>query len=137
MSKNVMKNAWVWPLLAIASCGGDGGETGTGPLAGTKGTPKDCTGVLDPVQALSEACCQKYGVDACGAGLFCAAFDGRKFDTCYPLRSRLALEECTDDSHCATGACEPTTKLCKGSYGDDCTTATGCFDGDECRNACP
>lgn len=118
-------------------CGGDSGDGTTGGLAGTSSTPKDCTGLIDPVRGVSEACCQKYGIDACGAGLFCAAFDGRKFDTCYPLHSRFALEECSDDSHCATGACNLASHLCKSSYGDDCTAAVGCTDGDVCENICP
>ena len=144
MGEDAKRSLWLCTLLSAAAlglgCGGEsGGTSGStgGPLSGTDSTPKDCTGVIDPVQGLSQACCRKYGIDACGAGLFCAAFDGRKFDTCYPLASRLALEECTEDAHCATGICDATAQLCKSAYGDDCTVQVGCTEGNVCINACP
>lgn len=58
-----------------------------------------------PAQTVSMPCCLLHGRDACGALLFCAAFDGRTVPTCYPERSRLPEETCAEDVHCASGAC--------------------------------
>ena len=60
---------------------------------------------VPPSQGPSEQCDPSHGIDACGAGLFCAAFDGRKVDTCYVLGSRLRDEECGDNSHCSSKNC--------------------------------
>jgi hypothetical protein len=115
--------------LALAGCSGGG----TDPATATT----DCKSI-DPVREVSQSCCPEWGVDACGAGLFCAAFDGRTMPTCYPLYSQRGLQGCTDDSHCASRACNPTTHLCKSGFmSEDCTSATGCVDDYACRNACP
>lgn len=60
---------------------------------------------LPEVRALSESCCESYGVDACGAGLFCAAFDERDVSTCYANRTRSPGQTCSDDEHCSTAQC--------------------------------
>lgn len=60
---------------------------------------------LPEVRAVSESCCESYGVDACGAGLFCAAFDGRSVATCYGNRTRSPGQTCGDDQHCASLTC--------------------------------
>ncbi|MCP4806263.1 MAG: hypothetical protein GY913_05700 [Proteobacteria bacterium] len=51
-------------------------------------------------QQASEPCEPAHGIDACGAGLFCAALDGRSQPTCYPLYSRQNGESCDDDDNC-------------------------------------
>ena len=74
-----------WLMLAAAS------------LFGCKG--------IGPSQQASEECDPDLGVDACGAGLFCAKFDKRTVDTCYELHSRLEGEACNADDNCATPNC--------------------------------
>jgi hypothetical protein len=77
-------------------------------------------------QTLSEPCCADYGPDACGAGLFCAAFDGRTELTCYAEGSRLDMTECTADIQCASGVCAPTASKCRSMPGAACNDAIGC-----------
>jgi hypothetical protein len=67
-----------------------------------------------------------YGIDACGANLFCAAFDGRTQPTCYPERSRLDLQSCDEDRHCASGSCSPMAKKCQSLPGMTCDPMVGC-----------
>lgn len=89
---------------------------------------------LDPSQCLgqpksqpaSAPCCLGYGVDACGANLFCAAFDGRTQPTCYIEHSRMAGEACTGDVQCATTACNTGVGKCKALPGTTCDAAIGC-----------
>ena len=83
-----------------------------------------CT--VAPVQGLSQSCCEARGIDACGAGLFCAAFDGRTVPTCYANNSRLGLEECTADAHCASSQCNVTLSRCKSIGSETCRTDVGC-----------
>ena len=73
----------------------------------------------------SESCCLAFGADACGATLFCAAFDGRTVPTCYVEKTRLDGEECGADVHCASGACAD-SGVCRGSPGQPCTRDAGC-----------
>ena len=79
-------------------------------------------------QGLSEPCCLEHGVDACGANLFCAAFDGRTQPTCYPERSRVDQATCTADLQCVSGSCNTTARACISLPGTKCTAATGCAD---------
>jgi hypothetical protein len=72
-----------------------------------------------------------YGIDACGAGLFCAAFDGRTQATCYPERSRPDMEECAADAHCASGSCNTTVGRCQSSPFRPCEVGVGCADTDD------
>jgi hypothetical protein len=96
----------------------------------------DCKNI-PKVRVESESCCPDYGADACGADLFCAAFDGREIATCYREYSRLGLEECTDDVQCMTQSCNQETKKCRSETSDTCEAATGCADGRyRCANAC-
>jgi hypothetical protein len=76
-------------------------------------------------QALSQACCTGWGVDACGALLFCAAFDGRTQTTCYPEGSRLGGQSCAADSWCASHECAPNGK-CRALGNETCDPTTGC-----------
>lgn len=84
----------------------------------------DCSS--PPVQALSEPCCYSYGADACGAGLFCAAFDSRTRPTCYAEYSRLSLETCTEDRQCASRSCNTSENQCRSAQYEICTTQVGC-----------
>lgn len=73
----------------------------------------------------SESCCLDFGADACGANLFCAAFDGRTVPTCYVEKTRLDSEECNADLHCASGACAE-SNVCRASPGQPCARDVGC-----------
>ena len=77
-------------------------------------------------QTLSQPCCTEYGVDACGASLFCAAFDGRTQATCYLEKSRADAAECAADVHCLSGACNPELQRCRSLPGQACTREIGC-----------
>ena len=99
------------------------GEAADASARADVGDPSACT--VPRVQSVSEECCLAFGIDACGAGLFCAAFDGRTLATCYALGSRLAGQECTADEHCATGTCGPSGH-CAATPGQPCTAADGC-----------
>lgn len=95
-----------------------------------------CSG-LGKSQQLSQPCCLSYGVDACGAYLFCAAFDGRTQPTCYAERSRLDNETCADDRHCMSGSCHPDLDRCRSTPLTQCTPELGCAsDGRGNRYAC-
>jgi hypothetical protein len=63
-------------------------------------------------QGLSQACCLQRGIDACGAMLFCAAFDGRATATCYSEYSRADGEECFENRHCKSKFCNLDTRKC-------------------------
>lgn len=86
----------------------------------------ECTGQIPVGQTLSEACCPGHGRDACGALLFCGAFDGRDEYTCYPERSRPDLTDCEEDFACVSGECSLESGLCRSSLGSICTAETGC-----------
>ncbi len=126
-------------VLVATACGGasPSDRSGTGSSSGSGATIPSCANT-PPDQTVSEPCCASYGVDACGAGLFCAAFDGRKYPTCYPLHSRQSLEACTADDQCALGSCNTATGFCRSSAYEPCTAATGCVQPDQhCVSACP
>ncbi len=78
----------------------DGGSIDAGPCA------------FGPSRALSEPCCTSLGIDACGADLFCEAFDGRTQATCYADGSRREGQSCSADLHCAGGRCPASTRTC-------------------------
>jgi hypothetical protein len=80
----------------------------------------------DVTQGVSQPCCTEHGIDACGAGLFCAAFDGRTQATCYPEHSRGDLEECLSDVHCVSGECDEDAGVCRSSPLTACDDAVGC-----------
>lgn len=95
---------------------------------GTDDTAKsaDCSD-LPKSQGPSDPCCPDYGVDACGANLFCAAFEGRKTPTCYVEGQQLGGEECTDDVQCASKSCNTKVGKCAGvTVGDSCDPEAGC-----------
>jgi hypothetical protein len=82
-----------------------------------------CT--VGPSQILSMPCCPNFGADACGAGLFCAAFDGRMIPTCYANNTRLDNQTCTADIQCASMECNTSASACR-AIGPPCDPAIGC-----------
>jgi len=119
---------WLALLLLVSApaCtgrrGGDRVRT-DGGVGVDANRPEDCT--EPPTQGLSEPCCPGHGVDACGAGLFCAAFDGRTIPSCYPERSRLDGESCTADAQCVSESCNVEVSRCRWGSGE-CESAVGC-----------
>ncbi|WP_050724463.1 hypothetical protein [Vulgatibacter incomptus] len=103
--------AAAFALFVFASCG-DGA------------TDSSCD--YPTTQGLTMPCCESRGVDACGAGLFCAAFDGRRQATCYSERSRSDGASCTADLHCMSGSCDPSAERCRALPGTKCEAALGC-----------
>ena len=111
-------------LCIVQGCGGRDlepvGPDGGAAVSGCDDVPK--------VQGPSQECCPGHGADACGAHLFCAAFDGRAVPTCYLLGSRLPGEECLGNVQCSTQSCNLETGRCRPVLGMDCDEATGCVD---------
>ena len=118
-------------LLLAASVAGCGSSGGGPPRDGGPGdgqpVDQDCTN-LPKSQTASGPCCLAYGIDACGAGLFCAAFDGRAQATCYVEHSRADEETCTADVQCMSSSCNATAGKCRSSPAAACTTTVGCAD---------
>lgn len=126
-------------LGAVAGCAGAGGTTGTRGDGGADGdvgngaatgdggpiVAQDCSGV-GTSQTVSQPCCLARGIDACGANLFCAAFDGRKQPTCYLERSRADMTECSEDRQCMSGSCNVESSKCRSMPGGVCSEAVGC-----------
>jgi len=102
-----------------------GGMLACGSPAGS-GPNKNCPDIYPKSQTASEPCCPELGIDACGAGLFCAAFDGRTQATCYAENSRRNMETCTDDRHCVSSSCNTTVGKCRGMQYEPCDPAIGC-----------
>lgn len=100
----------------------DAGSPGDGPVISM-----DCTGIVRS-QGISQPCCLAFGIDACGANLFCAAFDGRTQPTCYAEHSRQGLESCTEDRQCASDGCNTTSGQCQSLPGATCDSSVGCND---------
>lgn len=101
-------------------------------VPGTEGTEDG--GANDPArdcefpksQTVSQPCCEGWGVDACGANLFCASFDGREQATCYLERSRADMTECSEDRQCTSGECNVEHGKCVSAPGTKCTSEIGC-----------
>ncbi len=91
---------------------------------------------LQASQSVSQPCCPGRGIDACGANLFCAAFDGRSQPTCYPERSRPDLGECSEDRQCASGECNVRAQRCKSTFGASCRDDVGCSTRQPQRSVC-
>jgi hypothetical protein len=122
-------------LGLFSGCGSS--TTGSGSTGGTGGTDSSCKARWPASQSVSQGCCTDWGVDACGANLYCAAFDGRTQTTCYQERSRDDLSECTADVQCASGSCSTARNACRSSSGNHCTVAVGCADrADGTRQGC-
>lgn len=100
----------------------DAGQIDAGPMVNDTG----CKAKYPTSQGLSAPCCPEHGADACGALLFCAAFDGRTQPTCYPDRSRLDQTECSADQQCVSGACNVAAGKCRSAPRQDCSATIGC-----------
>jgi hypothetical protein len=85
---------------------------------------------------LSRPCCLDNGVDACGGGLFCAAFDGRDQAVCYPEYSRPDLTECTEDRQCVSQSCNRDAGKCRSTPVAICDQVVGCGAVGELRFVC-
>ena len=115
------------PVLAVAlaavalaiGCDDAATETGSPPPA------QSCVD-LPLSQQASEPCCPEHGPDACGASLFCEAFDGRQQPTCYIEGSRQDREECRADAHCASQSCNLEVERCRSLPLSPCDPAIGC-----------
>lgn len=107
----------VVPLLLLASCATDTGESAT--------FVDPCAAGLKS-QVMSEPCCPGLGLDACGAGLFCAAFDGRLQPTCYAEYSRKDGADCSEDRQCGSASCNTDVQKCRYVYGVACAADVGC-----------
>lgn len=83
---------------------------------------EDCS----PSRTMSQPCCPELEIDACGAGLVCAALDGRETPTCYPESSRLDGRECTGDLLCISHSCNSEKDRCEASPGAVCEPDLGC-----------
>lgn len=83
---------------------------------------EDCT----PSRTMSQPCCPDLEIDACGAGLVCAALDGRETPTCYAESSRLDGRECTSDLLCVSHSCNAKKNRCEASPGAVCDPDIGC-----------
>ena len=113
-------------LTPLAACsGGDGNGSDRGPGSPDAATAQDCSGV-DPAAGPSAECCLAYGEDACGAGLVCAALEGRTIPVCYAERSRASGEDCTEDKLCKTGLCDVEKSVCKKELYGYCRRSDEC-----------
>ncbi len=90
---------------------------------------------LGPARLLSQTFGRELGVGACGAGLFCEAFDGRTVPVCYAKMSRISGEERTDGSYCGSGTCNE--ELCAGGPGGACAVEGGCANLGTSDYTCP
>jgi hypothetical protein len=95
----------------------------------------DCKAKFPVSQQASMPCCPEWGIDACGANLYCAAQDGRTQPTCYPERGKQDMTECSANIQCASGACNTAVGKCKSDKYAACTTAIGCIDGWSCSTS--
>jgi hypothetical protein len=109
----------------VANVVSDGGTGDGGAEAGLLAPDTSCRASYPVSQPLSAPCCPDRGADACGAGLFCAAFDGRTQPTCYPEHSRFDAQSCTADVQCLTTSACDSSGVCKGKADGGCTTP-GC-----------
>ncbi len=96
---------------------------GTADTSGQQPAVTGCT--YAKVQTLGAGCCQSHGPDACGAGLFCAAYDGRTIATCYANRSREAGQTCKSGLECLSSSCGA-SGLCAALPNMACEPAWGC-----------
>ena len=106
------------------SVAGGAADAGGGSRTGPGGSA--CKGTYPASQGPSEPCCPDWGADACGANLFCAAFDGRTQATCYPAYSRLTGQSCTANDQCLSALCAGSPSRCAPMSGQPCDPAVGC-----------
>lgn len=122
--------------VTLFACGGGGQSDGAGGSDAATSMSTASGANCQPSRGPSEECCIELGVDACGAGLFCAAFDGRTVTTCYVDRIRMDGEECDADTNCASLSCHPTLLRCRAMPTAPCDTALGCSDAIDGTYAC-
>lgn len=97
----------------------------------------DPSGCVEPAaQLLSQPCCLSRGIDACGAGLFCAALDGRTQATCYAEHTRGDGESCTENRQCSSGACNHSEGKCASAPSTHCDLDIGCSEADGYNYLC-
>ncbi len=89
------------------------------------GLQQDCTGI-EKAAGPTAACCLAYGVDACGAGLHCAALESRTIPVCYFEKSVQSGGECTSDNLCMTGVCDLERRRCKKGRSETCSSSDDC-----------
>lgn len=136
--------SFFFALAGLGACtAGGGGSDALGDAgadepsaAGNGGAVAQDCGDLPSSQAVSQPCCLARGIDACGANLFCAAFDGRTQPTCYLERSRLDMTECGEDRQCVSGACNDAVGQCQSMPGTTCDAKVGCATVDGARAVC-
>jgi hypothetical protein len=119
---------FTWLAACSSSSVGAPVDPKAGDSTGDGGAPairQDCSG-LGKSQSVSQACCLNDGVDACGAGLFCAAFDGRTQPTCYVEHSRTDAQSCTADVQCVSSSCNGAVGKCRAFPGTTCASDVGC-----------
>ena len=150
---------WTNPLVAVAAvlafaaCGtgsstgggvleagaGDGGRSGFDDDAGTDA--QACSATIPAAQGLSQPCCLSWGADACGAGLFCGAFDGRTKTTCYLEHSRANGETCTENVQCVNKVCDASSHTCNPTTPvpppPEKKCPTSCSTDSACQTQCP
>lgn len=123
----------VFSGLLVVACSGEGPVKGT--VRPSSGQMDDCTEV-GKSRGPSEACCPTFGADACGANLFCGAFDGRTQPTCYLERSRAIGDTCTEDRQCVSESCNTEVGKCRGLAGGPCVFGVGCVPSQGQRFVC-
>ncbi len=102
----------------------DTGDAVVDTSAPPDGSSESCS--YPPSQTASQPCCLELGVDACGANLFCAAYDGRTQATCYLEHSRADMTECDEDRQCASSSCNTSLRKCRSLPLSLCETEVGC-----------
>ena len=107
---------------------GDAGVEAAADASPSAVDDPNCEAQVGPSQTVSQRCCLSYGIDGCGANLFCAAFDGRTVATCYIGGSRKSLETCVEPTNCASGKC--VAGQCQSAAQDVCKPAIGCANPD-------
>jgi hypothetical protein len=109
-------------VVLFPGCGDDGYLNV--PNSSYQSTSRESACLESRSRGPSEPCCLDFGVDACGANLFCAAFDGRSQATCYVEGSRTAGEECKESKQCLSGSC--VKSKCAALLSEKCDPAIGC-----------
>lgn len=123
----------LWVTLISGSACDDAEDSNSDGGYDSKTT--SCAGIA-PSQPLSAACCMGHGVDACGAGLFCEAFDGRTQATCYAEHTRVDMSECSADIQCMSGSCNLNANACRSLPTQSCTSDIGCTSVTDTRYIC-
>lgn len=132
--------------LAISAC--TTAETDRAPGAGVAAAPSDggsggarsdadddACADIPAARGPAETCCPSHGIDACGAGFFCAKVGGRTVATCAPNGSLAGGEPCDFDAACASQSCNRAAGACRGVLGGACVDAVGCAGQAACYRA--